>query len=60
MLADIPQDPLIEIFRFGDGDTRFQSSVDQSLKTQNLIIFRQHGDVVLEWVWHPEPFVSHV
>jgi hypothetical protein len=55
-----PQDMLVKVLGLGVGNTSFHGRVNQAVQTLGLVVFRQHGDVVLEWVGHPEVLAAHV
>ena len=56
----IPQNPVIEILRLGITDPRLERRIDHPLQTHHLVVFGQHGNVVLEGVGDPEALVADV
>jgi hypothetical protein len=54
------ENPLIEIGRLGGGNTSLHSSIDQTVNASDLLLLRQHGDVVLEGVRNPEALVADI
>ena len=59
-LTAVAQDPLIEILGLGVGDAVLKSGINHALHALDLVLIRQHGDVVLERVRDPEALVAHV
>lgn len=58
--AHHPHYPLVEVLGLGIRDAGLQCSVNHAIHTGNLLVFRQHRDVVLEWVRDPLAFAAHV
>ena len=56
----IPHNPLVKVFGLGVCDSSLHCRINHTLQALHLILLRQHGDVVLEWVRHPEVLVAHV
>lgn len=59
-LACHSHNPLIEVLGFRIGHSCFHGCVDHTVDTLDLVVLRQHGDVVLEGIWHPQLLVSDV
>lgn len=51
--SHLPQDPLVKCFGFRVGDASFQSCVNQTIHTSDLLRLGQHGYVILKWIGDP-------
>lgn len=59
-LTNVSQNPLVKVFWLVACHSCLDCSVDQPLQTLDLVLLWQHGNVVLEWVWHPQSFVADI
>jgi hypothetical protein len=59
-LADVAQNPLIEVLGLGGGHARLEGGVDHAVHACDLVLLGEHGDVVLEGVGDPEALVADV
>ena len=59
-LTGIPQNPLIEVLRLGVCHSCVHRRVNNAIHALDLVLLRQHGDVVLEGVRDPEALVADV
>lgn len=59
-LTVVSQNPLVKVLWLCVGNTSLKRGVDQALHTLDLVILRQHRDVVLKWVWNPEALALDV
>jgi hypothetical protein len=51
---------LVKVLGLGVGNAALHGRVNQAVQTLGLVIFGQHGDVVLERVGNPELLAAHV
>jgi hypothetical protein len=56
----LANDPFVKVLWFGIGDAAFQRGVNHAIHAIDLVLGRQHGDVVLEGVWHPEVLAADI
>lgn len=54
------QNPLVEVLGLGVGNTALEGRVNETVNALDLVIFGEHGDVVLEGVGNPETLVANV
>ena len=56
----IPHNPIVEILGLRIAHPRLERRIDHPFQADDLIVFGQHRDVVLEGVGDPEAFVADV
>ena len=55
-----PHDPLVEVLGLARCHACLESGVDHTIHALHLLFLGQHGNVVLEWIWHPEILAANV
>ncbi len=59
-LANVADNPVIEVLGFGVGHARVESCINQAIDALDLVLLGQHRDIVLERVGDPETLVTDV
>lgn len=58
--SHVPNNPFVKILRLCVCNSCFKGGINDSIDAQDLVVLRQHRDVVLEWIGYPVAFISHI